>query len=134
MISPRIRQFLEENDCAFVASADGSGQPHLAAGHGLRFSAAEHLLFEAWLCQKTLANVAANPRVALLCVDSASGTGYQLVGEVVASADTAILNGFAPPFETRGLPQVQSRLEIRISEVMEFSTIAHSDRSLIPHL
>ncbi|ALC17865.1 pyridoxamine 5'-phosphate oxidase [Desulfuromonas soudanensis] len=134
MIPERIRQFLEENGCAFVASADGSGQPHLAAGHGLRFSDDEHLLFEAWFCRKTLANVAANPRVALLCVDPACGTGYQLVGEVVAAADTAILNGYVPPLEPRGLPQVQSRLEIRISEVMEFSTIAHSDRSLIPHL
>jgi hypothetical protein len=134
MISERIKQFLEGNGGAFVASTDGLGQPHLAAGHKLRFSGDEHILFEAWFCQKTLTNVAANPKVALLCIDPACGAGYQIVGEVVDSAETAILNGYAPPLEERGFPQVQSQLRIRISAVMEFSSIAHSDRSLIPHL
>ncbi len=132
MIWKRMKAFIEEVDQAFVASTDADGQPHLAAGRGLRVPDSTHLVFEAWLCRKTLSNVAGNPRVALAIIDHSSGHGYQFSGVVEKTSAVAILNGYAPRMEEPGLPQVRSRMVVRIEEVLEFSPGAHTDHPLTP--
>ncbi len=75
-------------------------------------------------------NLQDNPHVAVVVADPDTGTGFQFVGVVEGSADTAVLNGYIPDLEPPGLPQVQWRLEIRVEKVMAFTADAHSDRPL----
>jgi predicted pyridoxine 5'-phosphate oxidase superfamily flavin-nucleotide-binding protein len=130
MISDKLKLFIETIDRAYVASADESGVPHLAAGTDPKIPDPRHLVFEAWFCPTTLRNVARNPRVTVAIVVPDSGAGYQLCGTVETMIDTAVLDGYAPGTEEPGLPQVQSRLVVRVDEVMEFSAGVHSDRPL----
>lgn len=130
MITDKLKLFIETIDRAYVASADEHGAPHLAAGTDPKVPDPRHLVFEAWFCPTTLRNVAQNPRVAVAIVVPDSGAGYQLSGTVETVVDTALLDGYAPGAEEPGLPQVQSRLLVRVDEVMEFSAGVHSDHPL----
>lgn len=129
MISDTIKLFVASVDTAFIASVDENGKPHLAAGTVPQVSDPGHLVFEAWLCPTTLRNASRNPHIAVAVV-AGSGTGYQFGGVVEKIADSAILDGFDPGMEAQGIPQVQYRLEVRVDEVLEFSSGAHTDRPL----
>lgn len=130
MISEKMKRFFESLDYAFVASASDTGLPHMGAGREIEIPDSFHVVFKAWSCHTTLANVVRNPRVAVTLVDPASGVGYQLVGYVEESHDTAILDGLAPGREEPGMPQIQSSFVVRVEEVMEFSPGPHNDHPL----
>jgi general stress protein 26 len=130
MISEKMKRFFESLDYAFVASASEAGLPHLGAGREIDIPDPSRVVFKAWCCHTTVANVRNNPRVAVTLVDPASGVGYQLTGYVEECRDTAILDGLAPEREEPGMPQIQYQFTIRIEEVMEFSPGPHSDRPL----
>ena len=133
MITNKLKKFIEETNCAIVASADQRSRPHLAASRGLQVPDPEHVVFEAWFCHKTLENVAEVPRVALVVVDPATGAGYQLAGVVESVSQTGILDGFAPEIEAPGTPQVQWRMAVRVEEIMEFTPGAHTDQPITPY-
>jgi hypothetical protein len=130
MIPEKLREFIEQTNCAYVASADQRARPHLAAGRGLKVPDPQHVVFEAWFCRKTLENVAEVPRVSLAVVDPATGIGYQLGGVVESVTEIGMLDGFAPDLEEPGMPQVQYRMAVRVEEVMEFSSGVHTDHPL----
>jgi predicted pyridoxine 5'-phosphate oxidase superfamily flavin-nucleotide-binding protein len=130
MIPEKLKNFIEEANWAFVASADQRSRPHLAAGRSLKVPDAEHIVFESWFCRKTLENVAEVPRVTLVVVDPVTGAGYQFAGMVERVSSIGILNGYSPEAEAPGTPQVESRMVVRVEEIMEFSTGAHSDRPI----
>lgn len=130
MIRDDIRLFIEKIQVAFVASADKSGKPHLAAGRDIKVLDQEHLVFENWFCRTTLSNAEENPRVAVAITDCDSGSGYQFYGNVTYAFDAALLNGYVPGMEPPGTPQALTRLVVRVEEVMEFTAGMHTDRSL----
>lgn len=113
-----------------MATSDAGGNPHLAAGRGVALFEPNRLVFEAWFCPTTMRNLRENPRIAVVVADPDAGAGLQFVGVVERSADTAVLDGYAPDREPPGLPQVQWRLEIRVEKVMAFTADAHSDTPL----
>jgi len=127
MITGELRSFVEEVNYALVASADGTGTPHLAAGKGLRIPDPGHLVFEAWFCRRTLENLSNNRRVAVAVVEWPSGKGYQFIGTVSEITETGILDGFSPQDEPSGIPQVCWRLTVRVDEILEFSHGIHGD-------
>jgi uncharacterized protein len=130
MISEKMKRFIEEVNHAYVASADQRARPHLAAANGLKVPDPRHVVFEAWFCHKTLENIGEVPRLALAVLDPASGAGYQLLGRVESTSDVGILNGFAPEFEEPGMPQVETRIVVRIEEILEFSRGPHTDHAI----
>lgn len=130
MITESIKRFVEGVDHAFVASADRNGAPHLAAGRDLRVPDPGHLVFEAWFCYTTLQNLAQNPAVAIAVADPYTGEGYQFSGRIVSREDAAMIDGYAPDAEFRGMPQVESRLHVAVEQVMAFSAGAHTDQPL----
>lgn len=130
MITEKIRRLIEEIDMAFVASSDGQGHPHLAAGRELKVLEGDLLVFENWFCPETLRNVAGNPSVSVAVVAQADGSGYQLLGRVVESTDTALLDGYAPGTEPVGMPQVLTRLVVKVERILAFSSGIHSDLPL----
>lgn len=130
MITEEVKRFVETAGHAFVATADATGHPHLAAGREIFIAEPNLLVFQAWCCLTTLRNLKENPRVAVAIADPATGKGFQFTGHVEKTEDTALLNGYTPDVEPPEMPQVQWRLEIRVESVMAFSADAHSDRPL----
>ncbi|MFA5517005.1 MAG: pyridoxamine 5'-phosphate oxidase family protein [Desulfuromonadales bacterium] len=130
MISEKMKRFIEEVNYAYVASADQRARPHLAAGSGLKVLDPQHLVFEAWFCHKTLENVAEVPRLAVVVLDRTTGAGYQLLCRVEKTAQVGVLNGYAPEIEEPGLPQVETRMTVRVEEVLEFSHGPHTDHPI----
>jgi predicted pyridoxine 5'-phosphate oxidase superfamily flavin-nucleotide-binding protein len=127
MLTAEIRRFIEGIPLAIVATADNDGQPHLALGSEVRVLDDDHLVFENWFCQTTLANVARNPRVAVAVMTQESGTGYQFVGTVALGTDAALLDGYVPGVEPPGEPQVLTRFVVRVEEVLAFCSGVHTD-------
>ena len=130
MITDSIKAFAEGVGHAFVATSNGSGVPHLAAGREVTIAQPNLLVFEAWFCATTLKNLQQNPNVAVVVADPLTGNGYQFYGRVESRKDTAVLDGFLPEVEPSDLPQVQWQLEVRVESVMAFTADAHSDRPL----
>ncbi len=130
MITDKIKEFVEGIDLAYVASSDLEGHPHLAAVRGLIAADSRHIVFSGWFCQKTISNVAGNPRIAIAVMDSSTGEGYQFIGMVEKTMDIGILDGYDPGVESPATPQVLYQLAIRVDEIMEFTHGVHTDRSL----
>lgn len=126
MITTEIRKFIEAVEVAWVASADTTGHPHLAAGRDLKVEGRDFLLFENWFCETTMRNVSRNPNVAV-SVTTPDMRGYQFIGTMNRSIDEAILNGYVPDTEKPGMPQVLVRMVVQVRQVMEFSAGPHTD-------
>ncbi len=129
-LTAEIKRFVEGIPVAFVASVDGTGRPHLAAGKEIRVLDDDHLVFENWFCRTTLGNVANNPHVAVTVTTPGAGSGYQFIGTVSLAFDAAILDGYFPETGSPPPPQALTRLVVRVAEVLDFSAGIHTDRPL----
>ena len=121
-------QLADTLDHIFVATADSSGLPHLAAAGELRHDSEEHVSVAAWFCPGTLANLQINKQIALVVWNPRDDNGFQLLGNVEKIEERAMLNGFAPQIEMAApMPQVERKLRVRVVKVIGFSHAPHSD-------
>jgi hypothetical protein len=112
----------------FVATADASGLPHLAAASRIEVVEGAKVAISEWFCPGTMENLEHNRRIALVIWDAAVDKGYQLLGEVEDMNREAMMNGYAPELASRQpLPQVEWRLTVRVDKVLDFSHAPHSD-------
>ncbi len=114
----------------FIATADETGRPHIAAAGKLRYHDADHVEITEWFCPATVANVEKNIFATIVVWDSVDDIGYQLAGKVERVADVAVLDGYAPEYDIDPLPQVQRRLTVDIERVTDFKLGPHSDMEL----
>lgn len=118
----------EKLEHVYVATADASGLPHVAAAGQLARVSNDHVAVAAWFCPGTLANLDVNLRISLVIWDPASDAGYQLLGEVEKVEEQAIMNGFLPGSESGPpMPQVERSLMVRVDRIIGFSHAPHSD-------
>jgi hypothetical protein len=115
----------------FIATSDRSGMPHMASARRAEQMAGDRLALTEWFCPGTVANLRENPRLSIVVWDSASDTGYQLIGESEKIEEVAMLDGYeAGREESPPVPQVERRLIVRGREVFEFRQRPHSDTPL----
>ena len=127
MITEPVKRVIENVSYVFVASADTSGQPHVAIGEQVVISGDSLLIFENWFCPATLQNIASNTRVSVVAVMPDTGKGYQMIGTVVKSAETAFLNGYDPIVSIPETPQVLTRFTVKVEKILEFTSGIHTD-------
>lgn len=127
MISAEIKNFIEAQEVATVASTDADGLPHLAIGINIKVLDEDHLLFENWFCQTTLRNFEKNPRVAIAVMAPKSAAGYQFIGSVVEGSDIALLDGYTPGRVPVSDLQTLTRLVVKVEEVLAYCSGIHSD-------
>lgn len=127
MITEAIRSLIEKYSFVLVATADSLGQPHIAIGRQVVFSEDSLMIFENWFCPSTLQNISCNKRVSVVVVAPDTEKGYQLLGSVVRSTDTASLDGCDPVVKTPGSPQVLTSFTVKINKIFEFTSGIHSD-------
>ncbi len=112
----------------YVATADSSGFPHLATAGSIEMVSDDQIAVEEWFCPCTAKNVRENPLVSVVSWDSANDVGFQILGNVEKTEEIAIMNGFSPEIEKGPqMPQSESRLLVRVREVLAFSRRPHSD-------
>jgi len=131
MFTDAIRQFIEEVGFVFVASSDSFGCPHMAIGDHIVVSGDSKLVFENWFCPTTLQNIACNPRVSVVATSPDNGNGYQMLGSVIRSAETAFLDGYDPTVNMPETPQVLTRFTVKIEKILEFTSGIHSDIPIV---
>ena len=127
MLSNKLQRFIETTNRAYVASADQRARPHLAVGRGLRVPDSSHIVFETWVCPRTIENIAEVPRVAVAVIDAASGIGYQFACRVETTAEKDPVGQGSSAAEIPGMQHLQWRVVVRVEEIMEFSDDTHSD-------
>lgn len=130
MFTEEITRFTKGVSRAMVASADGSGNPHLALGNGIKVLDGQHMVIENWYCQTTLRNLEQNPHIAIAVMARDSEIGYQFIGDVVHGYDVAILNGYTPGTEQPGELQALTRIVVRVDRILAFCSGLHTDRPL----
>ena len=121
-------ELAEKLEHVFVASADSSGMPHVAAAAKLNQTSKDHVAVTAWFCPGTVANLSENRRISMVVWDAPSDKGYQLLGLVKKIEEVAMMNGYSPEIdEATVMPQVKNRLLVRVDKVISFSHAPHSD-------
>ncbi len=113
---------------AFVTTSDDKGWPHLAMAGRMTITPEGHIAVAEWFCPGTVKNLQLNPKLGIVVWDSASDTGYQLVGELEELKDISMLDGFTPG-EPLTVPQVERQLIVHIDRMMEFKHAPHTDLS-----
>ncbi len=121
-------ELAEKLEHVFVATADSSGMPHVAAAAKLNQTSKDHVALTAWFCPGTIANLSENRRISMVVWDAPSDKGYQLLGLVEKIEENAMMNGYSPEIdETIVMPQVENRLLVRVDKIIAFSHAPHSD-------
>jgi hypothetical protein len=121
-------ELAEKLEHVFVATADSSGMPHVAAAAKLSKTSKDHVAVTAWFCPGTVANLSENRRISMVVWDAPSDKGYQLLGLVEKIEEVAMMNGYSPEIdEIKVMPQVKNRLLVRIDKVIAFRHAPHSD-------
>lgn len=131
MITEPIRRLIENLTYIFVATADSSGQPHMAIGEHVTISNDSLLIFENWFCPSTLLNISCNAHVSVVAVMPDTGKGYQMLGSVIRSSDKAFINGYDPAVNMPETPQVLTRFTVKVEQILEFTSGIHSDIPLV---
>jgi hypothetical protein len=115
----------------FVATADSSGMPHVAAAAQLNKISDNHVAVSAWFCPGTVANLDDNHCISLVVWDPLSDQGFQILGAVENIAEQAMMNGYSPDGELEApIPQVERKLQVRVDKILAFSHAPHSDLDL----
>lgn len=127
MISKKLKEFIEKSRYAFVASADLRSRPHLAAAEQMKVPDPHHIVFDSWVCPKTLENVIDVPRLALAIVDPVSTRGYQLECFVESATEEPSSSDVGRPLSPL---QVHARIVVRVEDIFEFAPGPHSDHPL----
>ena len=130
MLTEEIKRFIEGIPQAVVATADVSGNPHLALGAGIKALDGQHLMIENWYCQTTLRNLDQNPRISIGVMAQDPDIGYQFIGNMVHGYDIAILNGYVPEAEQQGGPQTLTRIVVKVEKILAFCSGIHTDQAL----
>ncbi len=117
-----------EGTLLLVATADGSGLPHVAAARSVRVIDDVRIGISEWFCPGTLDNLSRNRLVSVVTYRPRDDSGHQILGEVEKIEDLAILDG-EPAGELPNVqpPQVERELVIRVDRVLAFSQTPHSD-------
>lgn len=132
MIAQQLRQLLAGIPYVCVATADATGQPHVAIGGQVIISGDSLLVFENWFCPATLQNIACNPYVSVVAFMADTGKGYQMLGSVIRGAGrtTVTSDDVAGDFATETRPAL-TRFTVRVETVLEFTSGIHSDLPLM---
>ena len=121
-------ELAENLEHVFVATADSSGMPHVAAAAKLNQTSKDHVAVTAWFCPGTLANLKNKHKISLVVWDAPLDRRYQLLGHVEKVEEIAMMNGYSP--ETDKYPpmtQVENKLLVRVDKVIAFSHAPHTD-------
>ncbi len=128
-----VEALAQKTGHVFIATADTSGQPHIAAAAALQVVSRGNLSVTGWFCAETEANLDVNPRVSLVVWDREFDHGYQVIGWSIREKDIAMLDGFTPDAESdRYFPQVERELLLRADYVFEFRHTLHNDKEAAP--
>ena len=126
----KARKLIQEVGVVYVATSDREGVPHIAVAEGMTFTKEDRILFKAWFCLKTVANLGENPKLSLAVLHPRTREGYQILGEVEQIEKGAILDGFRLEEEKKwsGYPQAEHQLSIRIEKVSLLTSGPHTDQ------
>jgi len=112
-----------------VATADGAGRPHIAAGGMLRGPDGDVIHLSEWFCPATVSNLLANRQVSMVIWDPAINEGYQLICQTHKVEVEMVADGYDPAMaRAEPMPQEERRLDLRVLEIMLFRSGPHSDR------
>jgi predicted pyridoxine 5'-phosphate oxidase superfamily flavin-nucleotide-binding protein len=131
-IPAQAKSLIKATTLAVVATSDSKGRVHLASARDMRVLDGDRVAFEEWFCNETLSNLENNPHVTVGVVDSNTGKGYQLLGQLVGADPEAMTDGFSRGEEVLPgqYPQTRYRLSIEVFSVIELNTGPHSDKEL----
>ena len=121
------KEIVAKDPVVQVATSDKEGTPHIAAARGLQILDDESVTFEDWFCIQTLRNIEENPKVAVSLLEAGGRHGYQLIGTIVKSVTTEVLDGYLPLQEQHRIPHAKHRLHIKVEKVLMLSVGPHSD-------
>lgn len=130
-MSREVQDVVRKAPQAYVATADARGVPHVAVSRRLRVLDADRIAFLDWFCPRTVANVRDNGSVSVVVWDPERNHGHQLLGEVVGSEVTAMMDGYSGSAdESTHLPQEEREYTVRVTSVLEFKSGLHTDEGL----
>ena len=115
-----------------IVTADPEGWPHAATANSVRTIPERVLVVTGWFCPVTEANLARNPRAAVIVWDETSGDGFQAIGWREREDEIAAMNGYAPGLEDSGFPQIERELRLRINRILTFRHTRHTDEERMP--
>lgn len=127
----RVEHLAQAGGRLFLATAATDGTPHLATASELKFTSGEQLRVTAWFCPVTMENLLQNRRVALVVLSPEGDEGFQVLADVTAVEDLAMMDGFAPEVEAGAqFPQVERALLMEVDRVLAFQDAPHNDEAL----
>ncbi len=120
-IPEEAKNFIEEGRLAYVATCSRDGRPHVVPKGSLAVLDDEHLVFADLYTGLTRRNLEENPRIAVVIVNPAAYTGYEIRGRAEMIERGPLFDQLAAKV-THGqmmYHRAKHAVKIRIDEVVE---------------
>ncbi|MFZ6030111.1 MAG: pyridoxamine 5'-phosphate oxidase family protein [Chloroflexota bacterium] len=117
-----------QTGAVLFATADRHGRPHIGVAGKLSLHyGKQKIVLQEWFCPATIANLAHRRAISLVVWDVQADSGYQILGQVEAIEETAMLDGYLADEPQPPPSQVRRDLLIDPEDILPFSRRPHSD-------
>jgi hypothetical protein len=124
----RVIELASRQPYVWLATTDQQGRPHVTTAGTLLAGKEGRVILREWFCPVTLANTRYASAVSVVVWAGGETEGFQIIGQVQAVTDFAVLDGFNPSMENEPpMPQTQRDLTIDVETILHFRHGPHTD-------
>lgn len=120
-IPEKVKEFLTQH-LVFVATADGSNQPHVVPKGDIEILDDEHFVFVDLYSHTTKKNLEKNPKVALCVVNPAAYEGYLIKGKAKIISQSKEFDSLKKALGSQSLmnhPQAKYAVTINVDKIID---------------
>lgn len=102
-MSPEVQKAVDECKPGIIATASLAGKPNVSAKGSLQVLDDENVIFADIKSPGTLANLKANPQVAIFCFDPTTRSGCRISGKAEIFDSGPLLDQFSQAYAARNM-------------------------------
>ena len=118
-MSQEVKQAVADCKPALIATASSTGKPNVSAKGSLRVLDDEHLVFADIMSPGTMANLADNPQIAIICLDPATRSGCRVSGQSEILASGPLFDQMSQEYAAKRM-QVKHVIKVAVEDAYTF--------------
>ena len=117
ILTDDMKQLIKEQRLAYVATATKDGIPHVSAKGSIRVVDDNTLAFACIWSQKTIANLEANPNVAIAFADVKTPKGFQIKGKAVLEKSGTLFDEMSDMLAKLNFPKPKCVARVTVTDI-----------------
>ena len=123
ILTDEMKQLINEQRLAYVATADKDGVPNVSAKGSIRVIDDDTLAFACIWSKKTIKNLEVNPQLAIAFADAKTPKGLQLKGKAVLETSGALFEEMSETLTKMKFPKPKCVATVTVAEAYQWPPV-----------